>query len=178
MQDFTNIYDKIYATDNSYNAKIDYKQDITLDWVKKNNLGEVLDVGCGRGHYLKMLSQNGIKVTGLEPSKVIANTLKDFEVINDDIIGLSKQGKRWPALICMDVLEHIEPEAIETTLLALSGLADYSLLGIANHNDKWQGTQLHLIQEKPDWWQQILSRYYNLQPLFESKRFFIFEAVS
>jgi len=171
-----NIYDEIFATDESYNASIDYKLDIVLEWVKNSGFNNLLDVGCGRGHYLKLLSKNGIKVTGLEPSKFIADTLKDYEVINDDILGLAKEGRQWEALICMDVLEHIDPAGIEETVKALASLSPYALLGIASHSDKWRGVQLHLIREESSWWKSLLSRHYHsISSLYQSKRYFIYE---
>jgi 2-polyprenyl-3-methyl-5-hydroxy-6-metoxy-1,4-benzoquinol methylase len=179
-----NIYDKIYATDNSYNASVEYKLEMVLQWVKNNGFKNLLDVGCGQGHYLKLLSENGIKVTGLEPSKNIADTLKDYDVINDDILGLAKKKRQWEALICMDVLEHIEPSEIEETVKALSSLAPHALIGIANHSDIWRGVQLHLIQQGPYWWRDLLSHHYSrLNCIHEtftkyrSKQFFIYEAV-
>lgn len=171
-----NIYDKIFATDKNYNAPYDYKLNIVLEWVKKNNFNNLLDVGCGRGHYLKLLSENGIKVTGLEPSKYIADALKDYDVINDDILGLAKRQMQWEALICMDVLEHIEPSKIEATIEALASLSTRALLGIANHSDVWHGVELHLIQQGPLWWEGLLSLYYqNINSIYQSKRFFIYE---
>ncbi len=173
-----NIYDEIFASDPNYNAVIDYKLDVVLGWVKKNNFRHLLDVGCGRGHYLKLLSEKGIKVTGLEPSKFIADTLKDYEVVNDDILGLGKKGKEWEALICMDALEHIEPTEIEETIKALASLSPRALLGIANHSDKWRGTELHLIREDPWWWVSLLSKHYrSVKGVYTSKRYFMYEAI-
>ena len=173
-----NIYDEIFKSDPTYNAIVDYKLEIVLEWVKKNGFKSVLDVGCGRGHYLKRLSKNGIEVTGLEPSKYIADTLKDFQVINDDILGLAKRGGKWEALICMDVLEHIKPAEIEETVKALALLSPRALLGIANHSDKWRGVQLHLIREGPPWWTSLLSKQYrSLKNIYTSERYFIYEAI-
>ena len=124
-----------------------------------------------------MLRKNGIKVTGLEPSKYIADTLKDYEIINDDILGQAAEDRRWEALICMDVLEHIESSKIEDTLKALSTLSDNALIGIANHSDVWRGTQLHLIQKDSIWWESLSSRYYeSITRIYQSQRYFIFDA--
>lgn len=171
-----NIYDEIFATDPKYNGASRYKLKIVLDWVKRNNFKEILDIGSGRGHYLKFLSENGIKTTGLEPSRYIFDNLKEFQIVNDDILGFSNYSRSWEALICMDVLEHIEPDKIEETLKALSTLSKHALLGIANHSDIWHGHELHLIREGPRWWMDELSKYYEgINSLFESDRYFIFE---
>ena len=74
-----NIYDIIFAVYPKYNGAIGYKLRIVLDWVKRNKFKEVLDVGSGRGHYLKLFSENGIKATGLEPSKYILSLITSLE---------------------------------------------------------------------------------------------------
>lgn len=171
-----NIYDTIFAVYPKYNGAIGYKLRIVLDWVKRNKFKEVLDVGCGRGHYLKLFSENGIKATGLEPSKYISDNLKEFKIINDDILGFSEYSRKWEAIICMDVLEHIEPNKIEENIKALSVLSKHAILGIANHSDIWHGTQLHLIRQTLPWWIDKLSKYFvEINSLFKSDRFFIFE---
>lgn len=171
------IYDEIFATDRRYNGPYTYKLKIVLEWVKRNGFKNLLDVGCGRGHYLKQLSKNNIKATGLEPSKYIADILTGYQIINDDILGLAKQGRQWEALICMDVLEHIELTEVEETVKALVELSDQALLGIANHSDVWRGVELHLIQEGPAWWGKLLSLYYSsVSCIYESERYFIFKA--
>lgn len=171
-----NIYDTIFATDPKYNGAYGYKLRTVLDWVKRNNFNEVLDVGSGRGHYLKLFRENGIKAIGLEPSKYITDNLKDYKVVNDDILGFSQYSRNWEALICMDVLEHIEPDKIEANIKALSTLSKHALLGIANHSDIWHGTELHLIRQGPRWWIGKLSKCYSgINSLFQSDRFFIFE---
>ncbi len=171
-----NIYDEIFATEPKYDGPVKYKLNIVLEWVKKNGFGEVLDVGCGRGHYLKLFRENNIKATGLEPSKYITDNLKDYKIINDDIVGFSEYSKSWEALICMDVLEHIEPDKIDENLKALSTLSKHALLGIANHSDIWHGVELHLIQQKPLWWKDKLTESFDeVNLIYESDRYFIFD---
>lgn len=174
-----NIYDTIFATDENYGEPVEYKLKIILEWAKKNRFKSILDVGCGAGHYLKLLSKNKIKVKGLEPSKYVVKTLESYDVINDDILGQAKKGKKWEALICMDVLEHIKLSEINDNVKALASLSDRALIGIANHSDKWRGIQLHLIQQDSSWWKSLLSKYYqSLSLIYQSKRFFIFDARS
>jgi len=174
-----NIYDTIFATEPKYNGASRYKLRIVLDYVKRNKFNEVLDVGSGRGHYLKLLSVNGIKAIGLEPSKYICRNLTEFKIVNDDILGFSRYSKKWKVLICMDVLEHITPSKIEENIKTLSVLSNHAILGIANHSEVWHGRQLHLIQEGQFWWKDKLSKYYAVVNLvFESDRFFIFEVQS
>lgn len=173
------IYDQIFSTEKNYNGAYGYKLKMVLEWVKRNGFKEILDVGCGRGHYLKMLTENNIKATGLEPSEYIVSTLGGYDVINDDILGEVKSGRKWEGLICMDVLEHIEPEKIDLNLKALSLMSRHAILGIANHSDVWHGVELHLIQQGPSWWDEVLTKHFKiLNCRIISKRYFVFEVES
>lgn len=164
------IYDQIYAMDRYYNAKSPSKIKIVLDWVNKND--SILDVGCGRGHYLKELCKRGLRVTGLEPSQYICNKLSSYPVINKGIMEVEGS---WDALYCMDVLEHIEPQEIDKVVAKLASLAPKALIGVANHSDKWRGTQLHLIREEADWWGSLLKKHYpKVKPLHELKNYYVF----
>lgn len=161
-----NIYDKLYGG-RKYNKKVGYKLDIVKDWLDEFKPKKVLDMGCGRGHYIKHLIN--YKVTGVEASKYLCTK---YGWQSDTI--LTHKGK-YDALYCMDVLEHISPEELEANLKALSKLAPKALLGIANHKDIWEGVELHLIQEDVDWWKKRIEKHYNnVKTLYEDKRYYIF----
>lgn len=85
--------------------------------------GNILDVGCGNGVISRHLGQFGYNVLGIDISdKTIAvakskNKLPNvrFEVISaEDLIA---QGKQFDAVICSEVLEHLnQPEILLKTL--------------------------------------------------------------
>ena len=164
----TVLYNTVFE-DEKYNARVDYKVKIVLDWIAYNNLSTLLDVGCGRGHYIK---ETG--ATGLEPSSLIAEQLKG-DVINSDIQNLETD-RTWEGLYCMDVLEHISYDEIDSCLEKLKTLAPTALYGIANHSDIQKGVELHLIQEEPDWWLEKLRRVYkNVKLTYEPARYMVIE---
>ena len=76
--------------------------------------GEVLDVGCGNGLISRSLGEQGFLVTGIDVSeKAIAkakqvNVLPNvkFEVIDAEQLVADK--KRFHAVICSEVLEHLD----------------------------------------------------------------------
>lgn len=168
------VYDDLFASDENYNLKSDYKMTMVETWIEQNGLKKILDVGCGRGHYLEFLKR--FDVTGLEPSKYLCDhDLKQHKVINSDILGF-KTNKKWDGLYCMDVLEHISHAEIDATLEALSKLAPKALLGIANHSDIQNGVELHPIQENAEWWGHLLKKHYKVVNLtYEPPRYFVFE---
>ncbi|OGL36635.1 hypothetical protein A3A68_01760 [Candidatus Saccharibacteria bacterium RIFCSPLOWO2_01_FULL_48_13] len=181
MSDY-GIYDDIFAEKKSYNTGRgeDYKFLFTLGWVDNNNISEILDVGCGRGNYVELLTKNDVRVTAFDPSRYLTQVVKGFDIINDDIMSFAaKTDRKWPALICMDVLEHIDPVLIEKNVRALTSLSDRSLIGIANSEEVWKGVPLHLIRRSQPWWQDLLSRHYhNVKCLYRTPSYFIFEAIS
>jgi len=111
-----------------------------IDEVKPKSL---IDFGCGKGRLLTTLKEeyNQIKVTGYDPG----NT--DFDTpIDDHFVDL---------LISTDVLEHIEPEFLETTISFLSQRSRYFWHLIALSPAKRilpDGRNAHLIQESQEWW--------------------------
>lgn len=165
------LYDKAYQN-KAYNDRSDYKINIVKTWVDEFNLRTLLDVGCGRGHYLKDFPQ----ATGLEPSTYLCeNDLKHLDVINSDIQSFATD-RYWDGLYCMDVLEHISHDEIGAVLGKLYNLAPKALYGIANHSDMLDTIELHLIQEDANWWRKLLEKYYSKVKLtYEPLNYFVFE---
>jgi SAM-dependent methyltransferase len=160
------IYEQIYASGNSaYNEQYDYKLEIVkkeLFYLKTDI--RILDVGCGKGNYLKFLHENKFTNTlGLELSEECSkNFLYNFKHINADFLEYKEkfQDKEFDLLICMDLLEHLSYENIPLTLQAFERISDYCILGIANHPDIFEGIDLHLIQENIDWWENYVKKYF------------------
>jgi 2-polyprenyl-3-methyl-5-hydroxy-6-metoxy-1,4-benzoquinol methylase len=74
---------------------------------------EVLDVGCGNGVISRSLGAHGFKVKGIDVSeKAIekARTLNSFSNVNFDVMSAERlvaNGHRYHAVICSEVLEHL-----------------------------------------------------------------------
>ena len=84
--------------------------------VLKNRLpagAEVLDVGCGNGVISRSLGEKGFKVKGIDVSeKAIARAkeLNKFPNVSFEVISaeqLVADGNRYHAVICSEVLEHL-----------------------------------------------------------------------
>jgi len=160
------LYDSVFQNNPMYNPPEFEKIALVAGWITKNKFKNVLDVGCGRGHYLPYT-----KAKGLEPFDTGVKN-----VIRDDLVHYSTKGVEYDALYCMDVLEHFSPHAINEAVEALTNLAPKAMLGIANHSDMWEGVELHLIQENRSWWEKLLKKYYKkVETIQNSQRFFVFE---
>lgn len=156
------LYTKVFE-DEDYNPAEPEKIKLVKEWLDRNKFKTIVDVGCGRGNYLKALDYD---ITGVDP---IGGDIRS------DIVGLV--GK-WDGLYCMDVLEHIPPDELDENLKCLSKLSDNALIGIANHSDVWENTELHLIQQPSDWWADELLKHYKEVALVQyGERFFVFECL-
>jgi 2-polyprenyl-3-methyl-5-hydroxy-6-metoxy-1,4-benzoquinol methylase len=128
---------------------------------------EVLDVGCGNGVISRSLGENGFNVRGIDVSdKAIAkarslNTLPNvrFEVVSAE--QLVAEGSRYYAVICSEVLEHLEDPGRLLQVLNQS-LHPEGILVVTVPNGKGPRESLvtrpyiHL-QQKSDWrWKLML----------------------
>src|ERR1051325_1480482 len=83
---------------------------------------EVLDVGCGNGVISRSLSEHGFNVRGVDVSeKTIekARALNKFPNVKFEVVSaeqLVADGHQYHAVICSEVLEHLnEPSILLTT---------------------------------------------------------------
>lgn len=80
-----------------------------LKFIRKYNMsGKSLDIGCGPGHLMELEKKEGIKVEGMEVSKILVNLLskKGFKM-HYGLLGKVKLAK-YDIITMNQVLEHIE----------------------------------------------------------------------
>jgi hypothetical protein len=98
----------------------------------------VLDYGCGRATLAKALP--GIKVNEYDPG----------------ILGKDLLPKPADVVVCTDVLEHIEPERLDSVLrhiFLLAGRAAYFVIATqAARESLPDGRNAHLIVKPAEWW--------------------------
>lgn len=107
----------------------------------------VLDVGCGNGIISRSLGEAGYNVYGIDISeKAItrARELNTFTNVNFDVVSaeqLAAEGKRYDAIICSEVLEHLNrPGDLLNTLYR--SLTDSGVLIVTVPNGKGPGNCL------------------------------------
>ncbi|MBO9730978.1 MAG: methyltransferase domain-containing protein [Chitinophaga sp.] len=125
-----------------YNRITDIKRlNFITDSLKKNipEGGRVLDVGCGNGVISRHLGQFGYEVLGIDISeKTIAvanerNTLPNVKFAAISAEALTAQGETYDAVICSEVLEHLDqPHLLLHTIYA--SLKDNGLLVVTVPN--------------------------------------------
>jgi SAM-dependent methyltransferase len=115
--------------------------------IEEYNIQSILDFGCGKGNVVTALKETypNLKVYGYDPGR------EGFDALPDNV----------DMIISTDVLEHVEPNLLNETLLDLAKRTNkvmYHL--IACHPAKKclpDGRNAHLIVETPEWWKNKLS---------------------
>jgi len=81
-------------------------------WVKKYQLNgkKILEVGCGKGEYLKILSNSGVIAFGVEHSKEsVQSCHQDNLTVTQGFFGETKpsfSGQMFDGFICLSFMEH------------------------------------------------------------------------
>lgn len=127
-----------------FNRFSDIKRLTFITETLNNNLPKgsvVLDVGCGNGVITRSLGSLGFKVLGIDVSERAierANLLNKFPNVNFKVISaeqLNSEGNKYDAVICSEVLEHLQnPELLLNTLY--QSLTDKGFLIVTVPNGK------------------------------------------
>jgi 2-polyprenyl-3-methyl-5-hydroxy-6-metoxy-1,4-benzoquinol methylase len=82
-----------------------------IDLIKKVlPRGRVLEIGCGRGFLLKMLTDAGYQCSGVEPSPMASSFAREhfaLDVETGYLAGSSFHRQAFDLVVLVDVLEHI-----------------------------------------------------------------------
>ena len=117
----------------------------------------VLDVGCGTGTWLRACLELGSKeVVGLDGSDLPATDLlvaKEI-VICADLNRPFDLGRRFDMVLCLETVEHLDPESARTIVGALCAHGDRILFSAAVPGQS--GTH-HVNCRWPSYWQQLFN---------------------
>ena len=78
--------------------------------LKLNNIKSVLEAGCGDGQFGRMVLNNGINYRGFDFSKEGLKHCKLLNVFLGDVTDKSSYEGTEEAIVCTEVLEHIEDD--------------------------------------------------------------------
>jgi len=118
----------------------------------------VVDVGCGRGAWLRAFEECGVeRVQGFDGDHVDREKLliarEAFKP--HDLSTLSKIDGHFDLAICLEVLEHLPAEAGRTVVNALTGAAPVILFSAAIPG---QGGTGHVNEQWPLYWRELFER--------------------
>lgn len=127
----------------------------------------IVDFGCGAGHYGKAATFffENMGYSGFEISDwVIKNTPhKDLSINKMDI---TKQpfGEGSDLALCVDVLEHLNPDDLDTALDNIKQSADYFIFSIPFiGNPNLEADTTHIIKETKEWWVKKLKEHFKIK---------------
>ncbi len=107
----------------------------------------ILDYGCGKGQLAAVV---GEKMTRYDPA------IKKF----------ATRPKPHDAVLCLDVLEHIEPDCLDAVLTDIQGLMTKSGVFTVSMRPARRvladGRNAHLILQTMAWWVAKLREYFQL----------------
>lgn len=168
--DYATVYNKMFAR-SDYN--IHPASEPRYAWaiskiVKTNPKISLLDVGSGRGSFIKLASLFA-DTTAMDlenfhnlPIRHINCDIANMEKFSQVVEDIKKDVSYYDYVTCLDVLEHIEEAKIDGVLEALSRLGVHYLFAISNHSDVLDGVELHLTQKPLGWWKERLSKFYHI----------------
>ena len=131
-------------------ASLDYARYVA-ELIRRNDIGELLDYGAGKGRLGLALAEMGVTVKSL--------------------VHYEPADARWSAapqpaemVACIDVLEHVEPQLLDNVLDDLQRVTGrlgfftvHTGPAIKTLSD---GSNAHLIQQGPAWWlPRFLARF-------------------
>jgi len=125
------------------------------DW-KPNSL---LDVGCGLGTWLKAALNFGISdVLGIDGIDIPVDRLlvssKLFKQQNLTVPW--SLGRRFDAVICLEVAEHLEDNFANNLVQTLTYHSDVIIFSAA---PPWQSGQQHVNCQLPSYWQALFNQH-------------------
>lgn len=124
---------------------------------KVYNVRSVIDVGCAIGDYVKGFQERGMYAVGLEGS---SNCIPYLEIPEGVFFRRDLRKKIdvgwYDLVICLEVLEHIEPEYADMLVGNLSGMSDKLLLSAALPG---QGGHYHVNCQERRWWEEKFEKH-------------------
>jgi len=124
----------------------------TLRFINEIGAQCVLDYGAGKGHLGEYLFRRGYK--------------GDYRPYDPAVPYWADSPQPSEFVVCADVLEHIEPEYLESVLEDLKrvtlrrGL--FSVCLRAAKKTLPDGRNAHLIVESPEWWRERIARHFEI----------------
>lgn len=151
--DYLALNRKLHEDDPCYGARAHRYSDFITSRIKANGFKSVLDYGCGKGTLWMTLTREArasFKFTSYDPA----------------IPAYSTRPEPADLVLCLDVLEHIEPDCLDDVLADLRSLTLKEAFFVISVRSALKtlsdGRNAHLIIESPDWWSVKLGKFYTI----------------
>ena len=91
-----------------------------LPYVEPAHDADVVDLGCGRGEWIELLSETGFKARGVEKNRVQIDACRErnLEVVEDDMIAYLRKlpDESTGAVTGFHIIEHVSIDALVSLL--------------------------------------------------------------
>lgn len=120
----------------------------------------VLDIGCGRGPYLRYW-ENHTTTCGLELSQwAIDNKLCEADIKQGDILNKNNHFANWKLVTAIDILEHLEEKDLDKALKNIYSYGNknflFSIPFLGDPN--LMADKTHKIFKSKEWWIEQLEK--------------------
>lgn len=130
----------------------------------------VLDLGCGRGCYLRYWNKLVKNARGIELSKWAVDNSFCENIIQGNILKeesfCGEKGiiHNYCLITAIDVLEHLNYNDLDIALQLMSKYGNKFLFSIPFEGDpNLEADPTHIIKEDKEWWINKLSRYFDIK---------------
>lgn len=121
------------------------------------HVSSVLDVGCGKGAWLKVWRENNIEIVGIDKDNDTGNLLIPHDkFMSIDISDKFNLGSKFDLVECLEVAEHLPKQSSECLVESLANHGDMILFSAAPPG---QGGEYHINEQPYDFWQKIFDKY-------------------
>lgn len=131
-------YDEYYQSD--FGKKVDkIEKAIIADLIKELPRNEMLELGCGTGHWSDFFSKNGFKVTGIDISEAMLDIAKDKKIDATFKVGdagqIPFQDESFPCISSITMLEFVDnQDVVINEMYRVLKKSGWLLLGCLNKN--------------------------------------------
>lgn len=100
----------------------DFEDNLALKHLE--GCSRILDVGCGNGRFMKLVGTE--RIVGIEQNPETVSEVEEagFEVFQGDALELEKLNRRFDAIHCSHILEHLYPEQVHAFLKSMDAVLD------------------------------------------------------
>ena len=119
----------------------------------------VIDIGCGRGAWLRAFEENGVEqvwgVDGhyVDRSKLLVHPTKFLQI---DLRRPFRIEERYDLALCLEVAEHLTSKTGRNLVRTLTGLAPIILFSAAIPG---QGGNCHINEQWPSYWMSLFAEH-------------------
>ena len=122
------------------------------DWL----VGPVIDLGCGRGHAVEKLREEGFAAEGIDQIR------KHPEMMVGDITKPIEDLQRFKSAVCIDCIEHLYDDQVQG-LFANMKQVERQAFSIHNGESTGTGQELHVNRRSFENWRTIIEAHFVIE---------------